>query len=60
MVTFWTAKIEYLFETEKRNRNFFSFNLFLEGNGMLFNKTLKNKLWYKMESLQSGDCKAIP
>ena len=24
MVTFWTAKIEHLFETEKRNGNFFS------------------------------------
>ena len=23
MVTFWTAKIELLFETEKRNGNFF-------------------------------------
>ena len=28
MVTFWTAKIGYFFETEKRNDNFFCFNLF--------------------------------
>ena len=28
MVTFWTAKIEHFFETEKRNGIFFLFSLF--------------------------------